>query len=152
MKFEKTVEYVDLSKYEGDWYVMAARPTIFETEVHNGIENYQIEGDEIKISFTYNKGDFNGDKKEVTQSGKVFNQKTNAHWKVSPFWPLKLDFLVIALAEDYSWTAVGVPSGKYLWVMSRDYNLTRDQIDQMLDEVKAVGYPVHDVEYVPHKY
>lgn len=152
MKFENTVKYVDLEKYQGDWYVMAARPTIFESEVHNGIENYSIKDNQIIITFTYRKGDFQGPKKEVKQKGSIYNTDTNAHWKVSPFWPLKFDFLVIALADDYSWTAVGVPSGKYLWVMSRDYNVSREKVDIMLEKVKASGYPVHDIEFIAHQY
>ena len=152
MNYKDTVDFVDLEKYQGDWYVMAARPTYFEKEVHNGIETYHIDGKKIKIKFSYRKGDFNGPKKEVQQSGEVYNEKTNAHWKVSPLWPLKFDFLVIALADDYSWTAVGVPSGKYLWVMSRDYEISREQVDHMLEKVKAAGYPIHNIEYVPHDY
>lgn len=42
----KTVERVDLSRYMGPWYIIAAIPTFIETEAYNGIETYRLEHDE----------------------------------------------------------------------------------------------------------
>ena len=151
MNYQKTVSNVNLASYAGDWYVQATRPTVFEKDVYNGLENYKIEGDKIDITFSYNKGGFDGEKKVVKQKGTVYNQKTNAHWKVSPFWPLKFDFLVIALADDYSWTAVGVPSTKYLWVMTRKKTVAKDQVDEMLQSIASKGYPINDIVYISHQ-
>ncbi len=154
MTFQKTVDYVDISKFMGKWYVQAGRFTFMEKDVHNAIEIYQWdeEKEQIKISFDYRQGGFDGKKKSIPQTGSIYNHQTNAHWKVSPIWPLKFDYLVIALAEDYSWCAIGVPSQKYLWIMTRESNLTEVEFEKILSKVKETGYSIEDLSQVPHQY
>ena len=113
--YYKTVDKVELQKFMGDWYVLAGRFTFLETKVHNAVEKYSWNEKEnrIDVDFTYNKGSLTGEKKTLPQKAWIENSATNAHWKVSPLWPLKFDYLVIDLASDYSWTAIGVPSQNY---------------------------------------
>jgi apolipoprotein D and lipocalin family protein len=138
----------------GTWYVSAGRFTIFERNANNAVEMYRYEkqSQTIDIDFSYRKGSPSGKEKRFPQKGKVVEGSQNAHWKVSPFWPLKFDYLIIALAEDYSWVAVGVPNQKYLWIMHRKKEATRKEITDILDHVKAIGYNVQDIEYVPQKW
>lgn len=153
-KYETQLTDVDLQKFMGKWYVIAGRFTPFEKEVHNGIETYEYDKaeDKIKIGFTYNKGAFDGPVKSLPQTGWVYNKTTNAHWKVSPLWPLKLDYLIVGLAPDYSWTVIGVPNQNYVWIMARDYNLNQAQLDQIIEEMKKRNYNMDDLVKVPHKY
>lgn len=152
-KYEKTVDHVDRDKFMGDWYVMAGRFTAFEKEVHNSIETYVWNEKEqrIDIDFRYNKGGFDGPLKKYPQKAWIVS-KNNARWKVQPFWPLKFDYLVIGLAADYRWTAIGVPNQKYLWIMSKDPTFSKAEIDQVLENLKKNGYDTSDIEFVPHKY
>lgn len=153
MKYNKTVDSVQLNKFMGQWYVIAGRFTFLEDGAHNAIEIYKWNEKEqrIDISFTFNKDSFEGKVKSIPQKGWVYNKETNAHWKVSPFWPLKLDYLVVALAQDYSWTAVGVPSGKYLWIMAKTKTLTEEQLAKVKEELKKINYPLNDLVFVPHE-
>ncbi len=41
----KTVDYVDLDRFMGDWYVIANIPTFLEKGAHNAVENYQLNED-----------------------------------------------------------------------------------------------------------
>jgi apolipoprotein D and lipocalin family protein len=152
MKYTKTVNFVDIDKFMGKWYVIAGRFTFLEEGAHNAVETYKWNTKEkrIDISFTFNKDSFDGKIKSIPQKGWVYNEKTNAHWKVSPFWPLKLDYLVIALADDYSWTAVGVPSGKYLWIMAKKNQVTDKELEQIVREINSQGYPTKAITKVPH--
>ncbi len=152
VSYKKTAKDVDLQKFMGTWNVQAGRFTFLERDVHNGKEIYTWNEKEqrIDIEFTYNKGSLDGDVKSVPQKGWVHNKKTNAHWKVSPFWPLKFDYLIIYLSEDKNWTAIGVPSQSYLWVMSREKNPTREKVDEVLETVKKLGYDTSSIEYVEH--
>lgn len=152
MKYTNTVNFVDIDKFMGKWYVIAGRFTFLEEGAHNAVETYKWNTKEkrIDISFTFNKDSFDGKIKSIPQKGWVYNEKTNAHWKVSPFWPLKLDYLVIALADDYSWTAVGVPSGKYLWIMAKKNQVTDKELEQIIREINSQGYPTKAITKVPH--
>ena len=152
MDYNKTVPNLEVNKFMGKWYVNAGRFTFLETGAHNAVETYTWNESKkrIDVEFSFNKNSLNGELKSYSQKAWIHNKKTNAHWKISPFWPLKLNYLVIGLAADYSWTAVGVPDGKYLWIMSKDPKLGKETVDQILTELKASGYPVNDIVFVPH--
>lgn len=153
-QYLNTVEKVDIPKFMGDWYVLSGRFTYFEKEVHNGIEAYtwNTEKERIDVSFTYNKGSFEGPQKSIPQKAWIDNKETNAHWQVSPMWPLKFDYLVVALADDYSWTAIGVPNQKYLWIMARDWKNPESKIEAAIKELNAKGYNTQDLVTVPHRH
>lgn len=154
MKYMKTADYVDIDRFMGDWYVIAARPTMFESGAHNSLERYSWNKDKerVDIDFSYRKNSFEGELKKIPQKGWIHNSKTNAHWKVQPLWPFKLDYLVVALDPEYQWTVIGVPNQKYLWLMARDWNFSRDQATAILEEVKRSGYDTKNVRFVPQKW
>lgn len=150
--YYKTVDSVDLPKFMGDWYVLAGRFTFLETGVNNAIERYKWNEKEnrIDVDFTYNKGSLKGELKSIPQKAWIDDKTTNAHWKVSPFWPLKFDYLVIDLASDYSWTAIGVPSQKYLWIMSRSRKDAEATVQNAVKRLQEKGYNVENLVLVPH--
>lgn len=153
MNYTKTVPKVEIDKFMGKWYVIAGRFTFLESEVHNGVEEYTWNEKEkrIDISFTFNQGSFSGKQKSIPQTGWIENDKTNSHWKVSPFWPLKFDYLILDLAPDYAWTVVGVPNGKYLWIMAKSKEIDEKILSSILDRLNLSGYPIHDIVRVPHQ-
>lgn len=149
----KTVEHVEIQKFMGEWYVLAGRFTFLEKGAHNAVETYtwNSEKKRIDIDFTFNKGSFDGPQKSIPQKGWIENETTNAHWKISPFWPLKFDYLIIAMADDYSWTAIGVPDQKYLWIMARKWESSDKTVATALAQLKATGYKTEDLVLVPHQ-
>lgn len=147
----QVVPKVEISRFMGDWYVIASIPTPFEKGVYNGLESYQWneEKKRIDISFTYRKGAFDGPKKEITQKGWVEDLVGKAHWKVQPLWPFKLDYLVIDLAEDYSWTTVGVPDKSYVWIMARAPQMKEEEFAKAKERIQKLGYNLEKLKRVP---
>ncbi|MBY0555335.1 lipocalin family protein [bacterium] len=136
----------------GNWYVLAGRFTFLEKNVHNGLEKYTWNEKEnrIDIDFTYNQGSLTGNQKSLPQKGWIENKETNAHWKVSPLWPFKFDYLVIELAADYSWTAIGVPSQNYLWIMARSTKNSEAVINEAVKRLQDKGYRTDSLVTVDH--
>jgi len=67
-----TVDYVDLERYMGDWYVIANIPTFLERGAHNAVESYSLNPDgTIATVFTFRKDGFDGEKKRYTPRGFV---------------------------------------------------------------------------------
>lgn len=153
VKYNKTVESVDIQRFMGDWYVIAGRTTFLEKGATNSLEKYSWNAAEerIDIDFTFNKKKFDGPLKSIPQKAWIHNKDTNAHWKVQPFWPLKLDYLVIALDKNYEWTVIGVPNQAYLWLMARAKNMDQSQIDEILKQVAQTGYDISDITNIPHE-
>ncbi|MFP4547269.1 MAG: lipocalin family protein [Fidelibacterota bacterium] len=132
-----TVKQVDINKFMGDWYVQGIIPNFIEKGAANGVESYQLKKDNVvQIQYTFQK---NG--KTKTMDAKAFIQDdTNAFWKVQFIWPLKLPYLVIDLAEDYSYTVIGIPNKKYVWIMSRQPNMPDSTYTTILDRLDKIGY------------
>ncbi len=150
----KTVEKVNINKFMGDWYVLAGRFTFLEKDVHNGLEKYtwNKEQDRIDVDFTFNKGAFDGPQKSIPQKAWIEDHVSNSRWKVSPFWPLKFDYLIVALDENYRWTAIGVPDEKYLWIMARDWKNPETTINAAIKTLDKIGYDTKNLVRVPHQW
>ena len=59
----KTVDYVDLDRFMGDWYVIANIPTFLEKGAHNAVETYEMNDDgSIATTFVFRDGSFDGER------------------------------------------------------------------------------------------
>lgn len=154
VKYMKTVDHIDIKRFMGDWYVPYGRTSFLEKGAHNSLEQYKWNEDKkrIDIQFTYLKNSFEGKRVSIPQKAWIENQNSNAHWKVQPIWPLKLDYLVIALDPNYQWTVIGVPSQSYLWLMTREPMISEELKDKILKQVEETGYDVHDIKKIPQKW
>ena len=151
--YTHTVSNVDLNRFMGKWYVQAGRFTMFEKDPYNSIEKYTwLENEKkIKIDFSYNQGSFNGPIKKIPQTGWIKDTVNNSHWKISPMWPFKFDYLIIALADNYEWTVIGVPSQKWFWVMSKKPQFSKEKTNEIISMIKKSGYDVSHFQYVSHQ-
>lgn len=147
-------EKVDIQRFMTKWYVLAGRFTPFEKDPYNAVESYtwNSEKNQIDIAFNYRQGSFTGAQRAIPQTGWVQNAFTGSYWKVSPWWPLKFDYLILAVADDYSWTAIGVPDQKYLWIMAQDWRNPEATIEKAVKVIKAQGYNTDNMVRVPHQW
>jgi apolipoprotein D and lipocalin family protein len=148
----KTVEYVDLDRFMGDWYVIANIPTFIEKNAYNAVESYEMNDDgSIDTTFTFNKGSFDGELKEYNPTGFVLNEETNARWGMRFIWPIKADYRIIYLSDDYRHTVIGRQKRDFLWIMSREptrpHALYRDLVDFVVD----LGYERSSIRKVPQQ-
>jgi apolipoprotein D and lipocalin family protein len=110
-----TVEHVDLKRFMGDWYVIANIPTPFEKDVYNGVESYRLAEDgTVETTFTFNKGGFDGPVKTYRPKGFVRDRQSNAVWDMQFFWPIKAEYRILYLDEDYTRTVIGRTKRDYL--------------------------------------
>ena len=86
------------------------------------------------------KGSIDGELSTAKGKAKIADTTTNAKLKVSFFGPFYGDYWVLDRADDYSWAIVGEPSGRYLWVLTREAK--PDAATQALLEarVRELGY------------
>lgn len=140
---QQLVDYVDLDKFMGDWYVIAIMPNPIEKNVTNGIESYALnDKGNIDITYTFYKNNPQGKKKVLHPKASIYNKKTNAEWRVQFFWPLRFPYLVIWLDEEYETTVIGVPNKKYAWIMSRKPYINEDKYNKILDRMSQLDYKI----------
>ena len=152
--FSTTVKQVDTARFMGEWYILAGRFTAFEKEVYNSRENFSWNEKEnrVDIDFSYRFGDFSGEHKSLPQKAHIKNSPINTRWDVQPFWPLHFEHVIVALADDYSWAAIGVPDQKYLWIVARDWKNPSSSIDKAMSALRATGYSIQNLIEVPQKW
>ncbi len=147
------VEEVDLERYMGDWYVIAFIPLGPERHATNAIESYELLDEEtVGITYTFRKGSPEGPEKEYNAKAFVQEHGAGAHWKVQFIWPLRFDFLVIDLAEDYSYTVIGVPDRDHVWIMAREPGIDASTYEGILSRLGEQGYDTGAIQRVPQEW
>ena len=148
----ETVRYVDLERFAGAWYVIESIGLGAEEGAHDEVETYTLREDgRIDIALTFRDGAFDGPVKSIPQQGWVHDPETNAEWRVRPFWPLSLAYLIIDLDEDYAWTVVGHPSKRWVWIMAREPTLDDDVLAGIRERLASVGYDIHRLVTIPQR-
>jgi apolipoprotein D and lipocalin family protein len=148
----QTVPYVDLKRFMGDWYVVANIPTFVEKDAYNPVERYDLNPDgTIATTFTFNKGGLDGPLKTHRPKGFVLDQQTNARWGMQFIWPIKADFRIIYLDDDYQTTVIGRAKRDYVWIMSRTPEFSDAAFEKMKAFVASVGYDVSKLERPQHQ-
>ena len=148
---------VDLERFMGDWYVIGFIPVTIpffsEEGAHNGLESYRLTDEGvIETTYTFRKGGFDGPEKRFTPKGWVHNEETNAEWRMQFLWPFEAAYLIVYLDEDYQQTIIGVPDRKYVWIMSRDPDVSDADYQELLDYAAGVGYDREKVQRVPQQW
>ncbi len=148
-KIMQTVPYVDIERFMGDWYVIANIPTFIEKRATNAIESYRLNSKgQIETTFTFFQDNPSGKKKVYRPTGFIYNTETNAEWRMQFIWPFKAPFLVIDLDDDYSYTVIGVPNRKYVWIMSREPILSDDTFSKITQRLAGIGYDISKIQKI----
>jgi hypothetical protein len=98
----------------------------------------------------FNKDRYDGPVKTYRPTGFVIDKKTNARWGMQFIWPIKGDYRIIFRDDDYQLTVIGRVKRDYVWVMSRQPELSRDVFERLKGFVQSVGYDASKLQRVPH--
>jgi apolipoprotein D and lipocalin family protein len=137
----EVVPNVDLNKYIGKWYEIAAFPQSFQKGCYCSTAEYILSGEDyIKVINTCRKNGINGEIKQATGKAFIVPNSNNAKLEVQFFWPFKGDYWIIDLADDYSYAVVGHKNREYLWILSRLPKMDEKIYEDVLSRVKAKGF------------
>ena len=145
---------VDLNRYAGLWYEIGRYENGFEQDCEGVTALYTVRDDGlVGVRNSCRQGDVAGEEKVVEGRARVVPDSGGAKLKVSFFGPFFLgDYWVLDRAEDYSWSIVGEPSGRYLWILSRTPQPSAAVRETILNRTRALGYDlslVRPVEQPP---
>ena len=150
MKPIHTVNYVDLKRFMGDWYVIANIPTFIETDAYNAIESYRLEDDgTVATTFRFNKGSLDGPLKEYHPRGFIRDKKSNAVWDMQFIWPFKAEYRIIYLSDDYTKTVIGRTKRDYVWIMAREPAISDEEYARIMRFLQTQGYDISKLQKVP---
>ena len=145
--------HVDLSRYMGDWYVIANIPYFAEKNCFDSVESYALRPDgDIDNWFTCRKKSFDAPMKRLSTALAVVDDKTsNAVWHVKFFKIISVKYVILAVDPNYQWAIVGHPSRNYGWVLSRSKILDDATYRKALETFSGQGYDVTRFRKVPQQ-
>ena len=135
------VKRVEVSQYLGRWYEIGRYEAGFQKDCEGVTADYSLtKPGQIAIVNQCRKGALDGKLTSANGKAKIVDGSNNAKLRVSFFGPFYGDYWVLDRAEDYSWSIVGEPSGRYLWLLHRKPQPGAVTITQMRSRAAELGY------------
>ena len=148
----KTVEYVNLERFMGKWFVIALVPNMIEKGATNSSDIYKLNQDGT-IDITYD-AIKDGKPRQIKQKGTVINKTSNSEWTIQmrkPFVPfMKFPFKIVYIDDNYEYMAVGYPKNTMGWIMGRKSQITDEEYEQIMISLRKLGYTDEQFEFVQH--
>jgi apolipoprotein D and lipocalin family protein len=142
---------VDLSRYAGVWYEIGRYENSFERGCEAVTAEYRpMDDGAIQVINTCRQGRLDGPVKSIKGRAKVVAGSANAKLKVSFFGPFFGDYWVLDHADDYAWSIVGEPSGRYLWLLSRTADPEPSTRETIQTRVRDLGYETSLIRPTQH--
>ena len=125
------VEWVELTRYVGQWYEIATTPSQ-QQQICAGTKAIYAAGENGRINVTNqcNRGSLDGTVQTIDGYAEVVDESTNAKLEVTffgfgaPYWVIALDGT--DTDAPYQWAVVSGPSDTSMWLLSRTPQLSED--------------------------
>lgn len=132
---------VEVDRYLGRWHELYRYDAPFQKDCEAVAADYSRDANgTIRVWNSCRKGAVDGPVKTATGKAKIVDAVSGAKLKVSFFGPFYGDYWVLDHADDYQWSIVGEPSGRYLWVLSRDPRPSETLKAILRARVEQLGY------------
>jgi apolipoprotein D and lipocalin family protein len=142
------VPSIDVSRYDGKWYEIARLPNSFQEKCAGEVTATYSQLDGGKLKVTNECRQRNGKLTRAEGTARLANKTgPNSKLKVrfAPAWlgwipQVWGDYWIIELAPDYSYSVVGTPDRKYLWVLSRSPKMDEYVYNSIVSRASANGF------------
>ncbi|MEO9461270.1 MAG: lipocalin family protein [Marinomonas sp.] len=140
---------VVLQSYLGKWYEFGRYEAPFQEGCEGVTADYSLRDDgKIKVLNACYKGGLDGGFDQSTGKAKIVTDNggpAGSKLKVSFFGPFYGDYWVLDRGEvdtkgEYAWSIVGEPSGRYLWMLTREPQPSAELRAKLEDRVRELGY------------
>lgn len=137
----ETAPQVDLARYAGTWFEIAAFPTRFQRDCMATQATYTPREDgTIGVRNACRRGSLDGPESAIDGVAWSTNPPRNTKLAVRFFWPFTGDYWILAVDDAYRWALVGHPSRDYLWVLSRQRAMDEATYQMLVARATALGF------------
>ena len=136
---------VDLPRYLGRWYEFARYDNRFERHCEAITADYSQRPDGlIRIVNTARRGGPEGRARVATGRAKIMPGSGNAKWRLSFFGRLFWGhYWVLDHDDGYHWAVVGEPSGRFLWLLTRQAVPEPAVQELLVARARALGFDTY---------
>jgi apolipoprotein D and lipocalin family protein len=144
------IKEVDIMRYAGRWYEIGRYENSFEKGCEAVTADYSLKADgEVRILNSCRQGSPTGPLRSSEGSARVVPGSRNTKLKVSFFGPFYVgNYWILDYAADYSWSIVGEPSGRYLWLLARGKSPAVRS--RLIRRAEQLGYDISRVHFTKH--
>ncbi len=144
--------HVDVPRFMGDWYVIAQIPTYIEREAYDSVETYALRDDgRIQTTFRYRKGGHDERVRTMHPVGTVREEGNGAIWGMQFVWPIKAEYVIVYVDDDYQQTIVGRSKRDYVWLMARTPSISEADYQARIAFIAGLGYDTSQIRRVPQQ-
>ncbi|ESQ76669.1 lipocalin family protein [Asticcacaulis sp. AC402] len=143
---------VELNRYLGTWYEFGRYENLFEKNCDAVTAQYSLLDDgKIRVVNSCRRDGGKGETKVSEGKAIVQPDSGNAKLKLSFFGPFYFgDYWVLDHADDYNWAIAGEPSGKYLWILTREAVPSAELAAQLQSRAIELGYDASLIRLTRH--
>jgi len=157
MKEPVTVQSVDLKKYTGLWYEIAKIPNWFQKKCVKNTTAFYKTNSNGSISVVNSCINEDGEQTKAEGTARVVDKVSNAKLEVSfvslfginLFWG---DYWIIGLDENYTFAIIGTPNRKYGWILNREPQMTKENLEKAFAILRNQGYNPNDFIMTTQQY
>lgn len=132
---------VDLGRYVGTWYEQGRYEASFQKGCEGVTAQYTAKPDgTVAVVNSCRQGSPTGPLRSADATARIVEGSNGAKLKVSFFRPFEGDYWVLDRADDYGWAIVGEPSGRYLWLLTRERRISPRQYGSLVARARTLGY------------
>jgi apolipoprotein D and lipocalin family protein len=139
----QTVPHVDLKKYAGKWYEIAAFPQRFQKGCICTTAEYTLtDRGFVIVENRCIRTDKHNEESYIRGRAFVEQNSGNAKLKVQFYWPFKGKYWIIDLALDYSYAVVSHPDKKHLWILCRQPRMNESLYQSITGRLEQQGFDI----------
>lgn len=133
---------VDLQRYMGAWHVIGRIDYFGERGDVASEDVYSLDKDgNVDTVYRYRKSfDAASPVRTLNSVGLVQPDSGNAFWRIRFFGLFKADYLILEVADDYSWALIGQPDRKLGWIFGREAVMPDALYAELLGKMRGYGY------------
>ncbi len=147
----RPVPSIDLDRYAGRWYEVARTYNRWQKQCAGEVMVRYTPRPDGRLDVYNQCSEEDGDVRAVSGVARIAGDMASTlEVRFAPAWLSFLpvvwaDYWVIDLADDYSWAAVGQPSRKYFWILSRKPQLDEAIVQGIVERAERQGYSLSEL-------
>lgn len=142
------VAQIDQARYLGLWHEQARLPNSFEEGCQRATAEYALRDDGL-ISVVNTCFEANGEQRVARGRARPTGEPGEGKLEVSFFGPFWAKYWVLDRGENYEWSIVGEPEGRYLWVLTRDRELSQERRAAFERRITELGFRPAELVWAP---
>lgn len=135
---------VEISRYAGLWYEQARYEARFQEGCEGVTAEYTLRSDgQVNVVNTCREGAPDGPVKVAEGRAVPAGDALGAKFKVTFFGPALFEnYWVLDRGEAYDWAIVGEGSGRFLWLLTREAEISPAAFERLRTRAAELGYDV----------